>query len=285
MKFNDLKNFLKEESGQHTTNIYIPSIKRDVAFKPISTADVKTLSRIGIFSEFDLNNELMKLALFDKMIIESKESCGVDSASILPIDFLSFLIGIRKLLSNELSFSFTCKSCQKKFDNTLDLENQFENYILNFQRKHLTFEKIDNQNNVWKFVLESFTMKEYLYFRYYIDRVSDIDTNNPDVINEAAYARPVLYIKEIYKNDEIVDDWNDHVISDKIQMFNLLPSELTIDTNINGIYNPNKCLSNFIAENFDEEKLFKDIANMKVTCPHCQEQYEGVFKFDDFFMF
>jgi len=86
MKFNDLKNFLKEESGQHTTNIYIPSIKRDIPFKPISTADVKTLSRIGIFNEFDLNNELMKLALFDKLTIETKESCGVDSESILPID-------------------------------------------------------------------------------------------------------------------------------------------------------------------------------------------------------
>ena len=56
MKFDDIKKFLSEESGQHTTNIYMPSIKRDVPFKPLTTADVKTLSRIGIFNEFDLNN-------------------------------------------------------------------------------------------------------------------------------------------------------------------------------------------------------------------------------------
>ena len=31
MKFDDLKTFLNDDNGQHTTNIYIPSIKRDIA--------------------------------------------------------------------------------------------------------------------------------------------------------------------------------------------------------------------------------------------------------------
>ena len=46
MKLDQLKEFLNEETGQHTQNIYLPSIKMDVPFKPLSTADVKTLSRI-----------------------------------------------------------------------------------------------------------------------------------------------------------------------------------------------------------------------------------------------
>ena len=46
MKFKDITEFLNKESGQHTTNIYMPSIKRDVPFKPLTTSDVKTLSRI-----------------------------------------------------------------------------------------------------------------------------------------------------------------------------------------------------------------------------------------------
>ncbi len=45
----EISKFLKDESGQHTTNIYMPSIKRDVPFKPLTTADVKTLSRIRNF--------------------------------------------------------------------------------------------------------------------------------------------------------------------------------------------------------------------------------------------
>lgn len=285
MKFNDLKNFLKEESGQHTTNIYIPSIGRDVPFKPITTADVKTLSRIGIFNEFDINNELLKLSLFDKLSIETKESCGVDSDSILPIDFLSFLIGVRKLLNNELSFSFTCKSCSKQFESVIDLEAEFENYIFGFKRKKLVYEKMDNQNNIWTFELESYTMKEYLYFRYYIDRVSDIDSNNPDVMNEAIYSRPALYIKGISKNGEKIDDWNEHLITDKIHLLNLIPSEVIINTSSNRTNDPESCLSNFIKENFDEEKIFTEIAEKKTYCPHCNEEYQGVYKFDDFFMF
>jgi hypothetical protein len=284
MKFNDLKNFLKEESGQHTTNIYMPSIKRDISFKPITTADVKTLSRIGIFNEFDINNELLKLSLFDKLSIETKESCGIDSETILPIDFLSFLIGIRKLLNNELSFSFTCKSCSKKFDSTINLEAEFENYIFGFNPKHLTYEKIDNQNNIWKFELENYTMKNYLYFRYYIDRVSDIDSNNPDVMNEAVYSRPALYIKSISKNNEEIEDWNDHLITDKIHLLNLLPSEVIVNTS-SKMNDPESSLSNFIKANFDEEKIFTKIAEKTTVCPHCKEEYQGVYKFDDFFMF
>ena len=33
MKLSDLGNFLNIENGQHTTNVYIPSIKRDIEIK------------------------------------------------------------------------------------------------------------------------------------------------------------------------------------------------------------------------------------------------------------
>ena len=235
-------------------------------------------------SDFDLNNELMKLSLFDKLCIETKESCGVDADSILPIDFLSFLIGVRKLLSNDLSFSFTCKSCGKKFDKTIDLEELFNDSIFNFQRKELAFEKMDDAGNLWTFELGNYTMKEYLYFRYYIDRVSDIDSGNPEVIHEDLYSRPVLYIKEISKNGEKIEDWKDHIISEKIKLISMLPSEVIVDTHGNNKA-PSDCLSKFVKDNFDDEKLFDYLKKVSVQCPHCETEYEGVFSFDDFFTF
>ncbi len=285
MKLKDLEAFLKDDSGQHTSNIYIPSIKRDIAFRPISTADVKTLSRIGMISDFDLNNELMKLSLFDKLCIETKESCGIDSSTILPIDFLSFLIGLRKLLSNELTFTFTCKNCQKKFEKTLDLEEIFEKQIFGFQQKELTYEKVDDAGNLWTFVLANYTMKEYLYFRYYLDRVSDIDAGNPEVISPEIYSRPALYIKSISKNGEVIDDWKDHIISEKIKLISMLPSEIVVDTRNSKDNSPDSCLAAFIKANFDDEKIFEYVSQLSVECPHCEEEYKGVFDFDDFFMF
>lgn len=288
MKLKDLEVALKTESGQHTTNIFMPSIKRDVPFRPITTADVKTLSRIGVFNDFDLNNEMLKLSLFDKLIMESKESCGIDSETILPIDFLSFLIGVRRLLNNELSYTFTCKTCEKKFEETFDLEKRLTSFIFNYQRKICEYEKIDSHDDVWKFVLEDFTMKEYLYYRYYIDRLSQIDSNNPDVINEATYARPILYVKSISKNGEPIEDWNEHVLSDKIKLINMLPSEVIVDSRVRKEFeepDPNTSLGTFIQANFDTEKMIRAINEMKVKCPHCGQEYSGVFKFDDFFMF
>jgi hypothetical protein len=283
MKLNDLKLFLNEENGQHTTNIYIPSIKREIALKPLTTANVKTLSRIGIFNEFDLNNELLKLSLFDKMSIETKESCGIDSESLTQIDFLSFLIGIRRLLDNTLAFSFTCQECEKEFTHSIDLEAEFSKYIFSYQRKQIMFEKIDNNDVIWKFELESYTMKDYLYYRYYIERLKEIDVNNPDLLNEGAFIRPVLYIRNIWRNEELIEDWKDQLLSAKIKLLNALPSEIILD--VKNSKETDACLSNFIKDNFDEEKLFQDIEKIQVVCPNCGETYEGLFSFDDFFTF
>lgn len=285
MKFNDLANFLKEDSGQHADTIYLPSIKRDVLFKPLTTADVKTLSRIGLYNEFDINNELLKLALFDKLVVESKESCGLDSDSITQIDFLSFLIGIRKLMNNELSFSIKCRKCEKSFDRSINLETEFADLIYSYERKTETFEKLDNSNRVWTFELESYTMKNYLYYRYYIEKLKNVDANNPDILNEGAFIRPVLYIKSVSINNSPIEDWEEQTLANKIKAFNSFPSEIILDPKTNKRFDPESCLSNFIIDTFDEEKLFKYIKDITVSCPNCGEDYKGMFKADDFFTF
>lgn len=75
MKLNNFSLFLKDNTGDTTSNAYIPSIGRYVAFKSLTVADVKTISRLSIFPFFDLNSELIKLSLFDKLILEDEESC------------------------------------------------------------------------------------------------------------------------------------------------------------------------------------------------------------------
>jgi hypothetical protein len=126
-------------------------------------------------------------------------------------------------------------------------------------------------------------MKDYLYYRYYIERLKEIDVNNPDLLNEASFIRPVLYIKNIWRNDEQIEDWKDQILSAKIKLLNALPSEVILDVKNTEL--TDACLSNFIKDNFDEEKLFQDIEKMQVECPHCKELYEGLFSFDDFFTF
>ena len=139
---------------------------------------------------FDLNNELVKLSLFDKLILEDYESCGVSSENITRVDYLSFLIGIRQLLDNTLSFSLTCEECKQEFSNQLDLEQFFYPLIQKFQRKNIIFEKTDHNNINWKFELNSYTMKDYLYFKYYLEEIKKIE--NKKEINNDFLIKPLL---------------------------------------------------------------------------------------------
>lgn len=285
MKLSDALQNIQQEREGNTITVYMPSIHQDVKIKSLTTDDLKTLSRIGVFNEFDLNNELLKLYLFDKLLAEDKDTCPINSDNLTQLDFLSFIISLRKLLNNELAFEFTCQACETQFQHKLDLEAEFSNFIFNYEPKTLIFEKLDNSNNIWKFELKSFTMKDYLYYRYYIEKLKEIDMNNPDLLNEEKFLRPMLYISKIYKNDEEIEDWNEQLLGTKIKFFNSLPAELIIDPTGND--ESDDFLSQFIKNNFDEEKFIKAIDEIEVKCPNpdCEESYTGLYTFDDFCTF
>lgn len=285
MKLSEVQQTLNAERNENTFTIFMPSINKDLKFRYLNTEDLKTLSRIGIFNDFDLNNELLKLSLFDSLLAEPLSSSPLTSDNITQIDYLAFIIGVRKLLKNELSFEFTCQHCDSVFINTIDLEVEFSEYLFNFKPQHLVFEKMDNINNIWKFELTNYTMKNYLYYRYYIEKLKEIDINNPDLINEEKFLRPLLYISKVYKNDIEIDDWGIHLLGDKIKFYNSLPSEITIDSSGKNI--DQNYLSTMISNNFIEEKFIDSIENLVVKCQNkdCLEEYTGLYTFDDFTTF
>ena len=59
MKLADALQNIQKEREENTITVYMPSIHKDIKIKSLTTDDLKTLSRIGIFNEFDLNNELL----------------------------------------------------------------------------------------------------------------------------------------------------------------------------------------------------------------------------------
>ena len=171
MKLKDAMEILKKNDGNHINQVYIPSLGRKVMFSQLTTADVKTLTRNNVFDEFDLNVELLKLSLFDKLCHEDLKDEHVSSHTITQLDYLSFLIGIRQLLNNTLSYTFTCRKCDHKFKHTIDLAVQFDDDITNFKPQYETLELVDENGHVYKFELTNFTMEEYLYYRYVMTRL------------------------------------------------------------------------------------------------------------------
>ena len=265
-------------------------------FSPLTTADVKTLTRMSFLDIFDLNVEGLKLSLFDKLCQEDlsdtavKDESGeilfpaINAQTITQLDYLSFLIGMRQMLNNDITFSFKCNKsgCNNQFEHTINLFEEFYDLIHEFHRQREFIEKIDKKTgNIWKFELTNFTMLDYLYFRFFMERLSDNDANSPEVEYETKFVKPILYVKNIWLNNEIIEDWQGLTIPDKLLFWNKISPDITINTagtNHETVYD-------FIKKTFFEEKLTNHINEMIVQCPNCSNKWRGVFTFDNFFIF
>ena len=295
MTLQDAKKTMNQINGNHLDQIYVPSLGRKVFFKPLSTADAKTLTRISFTDEFDVKVEMLKLALFDTLCtedlskIEIKDEKGVvyppiSSETLTEIDYLSFLCGIRELLDSDVAYTFTCQNeeCKKKWEHVVKINQIFKDQIEKFKRQTLFFEKEDEQTgNIWKFELTDYSMVDWFYFRYMINAIREKDPTSPEVIFEGKYVRPILYIKNIWLNDELIEDWNTAVISDKLEFYNNIAPSITIASKGENKDN----LYEFIQKNFIEEEIEKKMLQYKVKCPNCGREYGRIFNLENFFIF
>lgn len=295
MNLKEAEKVMNQINGKHLDQIYIPSLGRNVFFKPLSTADAKALTRISFDGSFDIKVQMLKLSLFNTLCtedlskIEIKDEEGriyppLTSDNLTVVDYLSFLCGIRQLLDSDISFTFTCQNeeCKTRWDHTVKIDQIFKDQIQNFKRKTTFFEKEDEKTgNIWKFELTNFNMVDYFMFRYMINKIKEKDPASPEVIYEGKYVRPILYIKNIWLNDDLIEDWNKQVIPDKLEFYNKISPNITI--NSKGTKEEN--LYDFIQKNFLEQKIQKKMIEYKVKCPNCKREYGRVFDLENFFTF
>lgn len=73
-------------------------------------------------------------------------------------------------------------------------------------------------------------MEDYFYFRYMINKIKEKDPTSPEVIYEGKYVRPILYIKNIWINDEKIDNWEETLLPDKLDFYNKISPNITINS-------------------------------------------------------
>lgn len=295
MTLKDAEKTMKQINGNHLDQIYIPSLGRTVFFKPLTTADAKSLTRISFDGSFDVKVEMLKLSLFDALCTEDLKKIQIkdeeghtypplESNTLTEVDYLSFLCGVRKLLDNDISFTFTCqnKECNNRWKHILNIEDIFKDQIENFKRQTAFFEKEDEHTgNIWKFELTNFNMVDYFMFRYMINKIAEKDPTSPEVLYEGKFVRPILYIKNIWLNDELIEDWNNTVIPDKLEFYNQIAPNITI----NAKGTKKETLFDFIQKTFIEQKIEKKMLEYTVHCPNCGKEYRKVFDIQNFFIF
>lgn len=270
MKSNELLKLLKAEAGESPQKIYIPSMKKEMSFKPLTAGMQKTISRVAIEdTSFSMGDyRLTQLSCLKALCLENFEE-----QKITDIDFLCALASLRVYNKLEpLALTLNCE-CGQKVSFNLNCEyviEQLRNYTsekLTFQKKHFMFELGDPYIlDVINFeVLDEMIQKD--------EKLSQsMDSNKMRIVNY-----PIQFIKNIFvgPDQEPIDNYSELKFNEKIELLDNFPSGI--------IYGEGETLVKFILEKFNPDRLNKFF--QKIYCPFCKkDNKEGALSTANFFI-
>ena len=126
---------LKELNSGGGTSMFIPSFGRKLLFKKVNTGIQKTIGRISLDSGDRYRSGLMRLALFDDLLLEGTREYR--SSMLKTIDVIAFLCQLRMQTTDSVDIRFICPKCGSSTDVSISLKKVLENC-----GKH-KFEEID----------------------------------------------------------------------------------------------------------------------------------------------
>lgn len=265
MKLNEAFALLKKSSGENPYKIYIPSMKQEVTFRPLTAGMQKTLSRIAVDdnSASGADYKLTQLACIKALSISP-----IDVMELTDLDFLAVLATIR--LNNKLDplgLVMPCK-CGAKINFNLDCESIIK-AVKEYPIINETFIKGD-----FIFELSEPKMMDVINYEMMIEMIdsdkdlrTSIDSRKMKVANY-----PVQFLKKIKMKGEDIEDFSKLKFTEKIEFIDALPPDV--------VYGDGETLTHFVLEKFPPTRfnhLFQ-----KVKCV-CGIEGEGVVSTSNFF--
>jgi len=263
---------LNESNGMHVYDIYIPSIQKEVSFKPITTGQQKSLSKFSMnVDTFNLDYEFMKLGLFDELKVSDEK---IKSEDLTELDMVCFLAGIRlNNVMEPLEIICKCGECDNKFEFKIDLETVIEKCKKIELKEFLIKTTIDDIK--YELTVRYPSYKSLIELEEYITLLSkELSYNHDQSVESRLFMKPAFFIYDLNINDSKIEDFNNLDFLSKIEIYNNLPPTLTIMGD-NSILN--LLLTKF---NLKETSSILDI----IKCPKCKHELEGVLTNDSFFI-
>lgn len=263
MKVNDVKKLLDESNSMNLISILIPSLKKEFKFKPITIGMRKTLSKFAISAESNIADfQIAKLGLIKSLCIEN-----INENLLTEVDFICILASLRDAnIMDDLKVKIHCNSCGNEFNHTINFNTIIDN-CNNY--KFLFHQFCFNTNNInYKFVLSNPSTIDEITLDKYIEQ---LNVDNKEIIR--ALNKSYLYIKEIYRETELIEDYMDMNILQRIQFL-----DESFDDEVffgeNGLLNTTQNI-------FNREKIVQLYGN--VICPGCNKDLGGIIDSDNFF--
>jgi hypothetical protein len=239
------------ETKTLTTDIYLPSSKRSVKVNQMSIEDYKLVCKVNLttVNQFDL-------LVSDLVLIEKLTNGEVNINEVDEVDFTILLAHIRENnFLDPMRVAITCsnKECMNVIEHDVDLD----------KISSWSSDKLEEQITVGDVTI--FVGPPKMMDLIYIEKKYEAQEGNifPYVLDKM-----ISHIKEVYYNDELIEDFNDLNIDKKLELLNTMNVDPTVLIK--------KISENEILENCD---IF-----YSVKCPKCKNKNDVFIEFNNFFL-
>jgi hypothetical protein len=288
MRINDAINVLKDSQAGHLYDVWVPSLKKDISFRPLTVGQLKSLNK------FSLDNEDNFYKALSALIVELSDK-QIDLKEINELDRVIILSEIKKNnTTTSETLDVTCSGCEKPFTHLLNIENYENNDDLDDKVKDFNIEVDVSEDTKIKCVIGLPTIAEQISYKDYIvqmkrkkqnfetKRVKTMfnlnDTQKNDIIEKAVDTEEkylagnlnFLFIRNIAINDTEIDSVTTESVENRISLYDQLPGSIRGE------------ITNKIV--FQYKETLDKVLRYTVRCPHCEETHTEEVPISNFFI-
>lgn len=177
MNISDIINLVKESNKEFESDIFIPSLKKEIHFKPMNASHLKSIIKTSVEGIF--SNNLFNQSVFS--IIKEIIDPSVNISQITLIDKIYILLQLReKNVKNLISVEVTNDDKSKKIDVKLD------KLINKIKKQKISFEDEKIIEGSYEIIIGFPTLdQEFLFDKHFEQtRIKKTDQNNQNAIKE-----------------------------------------------------------------------------------------------------
>jgi len=282
MNIEEARTLLQSTGGQQ---FYIPSIKRDLLFKHLTTGIQKVIGRTLLSGVDNYHADLSRLGLFDEMLLEGTREHK--SSQLTVIDVIAFVAQIKATTNKTAERDIECPACSVGATLTIDLEKVIEN-CKKYEFKRLTI-GLETADKKYEFLLRDIKWIDDLILK---QSTNILRNELSETLLESsifyAYNKVCLYIESIKINGDEVksnsgESFHKWEVPDRIAFFDHLPQKITISDE------EDSSLINVVKKEFDETIITSDIFSNAIAIKYesdhskCDFDLGGAVSYDTFF--
>jgi len=275
MEINSILSALKQEASSSLFEVYLPTLKKVIAFRPITVGEQKTLSKMLMNNPNEKNAYKMLLALIKDVCLDK----DFDVLSLAEIDRVKILLEFYSYnyFTNAVDLTCTNYKCEKTFK-----------YDLNFKELASRIDKLDVEDKVFQYTTGDGKITAIFTIGFpRVNRVADFKDSDLGVAeSDDDITRMTLNQEEMFKllvkklsytrNDPALFnfdvDLSEYSVTDGFKILENLPFEMFFS---------DKGLLPFTIKNYIEPII---AISVDAVCPHCKEVNAEVFNLQSFFI-